>query len=167
MSGERSYWFALLDDKIIGFVDFKVMPFHPGSDGKFARIFDLFITPSMHRRGYGTQLAHKTITLAIEQGASNIELNVLPNNGIALDFWRSLGFNLHLYLLSSNSRVRRDAPYYYLTPLFGKDGFENFLCSLCPHLLGEFNSQLFGIKGITRNRIFHHLLTIYTGDDAS
>ena len=99
MSGERSYWFALLDDKIIGFVDFKVMPFHPGSDGKFARIFDLFITPSMHRRGYGTQLAHKTITLAIEQGASNIELNVLPNNGIALDFWCSLGFNLHLYVL--------------------------------------------------------------------
>jgi ribosomal protein S18 acetylase RimI-like enzyme len=53
----------------------------------------------MHRRGYGTQLAHKTINLAIEQGASNIELNVLPNNGIALDFWRSLGFNLHLYVL--------------------------------------------------------------------
>ncbi|MDM9383073.1 GNAT family N-acetyltransferase [Chlorogloeopsis sp. ULAP01] len=99
LSGERSYWFALLDEEIIGFVDFKVMLFHPGSDEKFARIFDLFIRQSMHRRGYGTQLARKTINSVIEQGASNIELNVLPNNDIALAFWRSLGFNLHLYVL--------------------------------------------------------------------
>lgn len=99
IAGERSYWFALLEDEIVGFVDFKVMPFHSGSDNKFARIFDLFIKPSVHRCGYGTQLARKVIKSVIEQGASSIELNVLPENKVAMQFWRSLGFNLQLYAL--------------------------------------------------------------------
>ncbi|HEY9794067.1 MAG TPA: GNAT family N-acetyltransferase [Leptolyngbyaceae cyanobacterium] len=99
MSGERNYWLALLDSKIVGFVDFKVIPFHQGSEQKFARIFDLFITPSVQRYGYGAQLARKVISSAIEQGAISIEINVLPDNKAALDFWQSLGFSLHLYAL--------------------------------------------------------------------
>lgn len=99
MSGERHYWLALLDSNIIGFVDFKVIPFHQGSEQKFARIFDLFIKPSFHRCGYGTQLARKVINVVKEQGAITIEINVLPDNEPALRFWNSLGFNLHLYAL--------------------------------------------------------------------
>ncbi len=99
ISGERNYWLALLDSNIVGFVDFKVIPFHQGSEQKFARIFDLFITPSVQRCGYGTQLARKVISSANKQGVISIELNVLPDNKVALDFWKSLGFSLHLYAL--------------------------------------------------------------------
>lgn len=99
MSGERHYWLALLDSNIIGFVDFKVISSHQGSEQKFARIFDFFIKPPFHRCGYGTQLARKVINSAKEQGAITIEINVLPDNKSALSFWKSLGFNLHLYAL--------------------------------------------------------------------
>ncbi len=99
ISGERNYWLALLESNIVGFVDFKVIPFHQGSEQKFARIFDFFIRPSVQRGGYGTQLARKVISSAKEQGAINIEINVLPDNKAALAFWQSLGFSLHLYAL--------------------------------------------------------------------
>ncbi|MBW4621385.1 MAG: GNAT family N-acetyltransferase [Cyanosarcina radialis HA8281-LM2] len=99
MSRERTYWFAFWNGDIVGFVDFKVMSFHPASQEKFARIFDLYVAPKFQRQGYGTQLARRAIAAATEQGARAIELNVLPNNQIALQFWQSLGFNLHLYCL--------------------------------------------------------------------
>jgi ribosomal protein S18 acetylase RimI-like enzyme len=99
MLGERTYWFALLDGEIVGFVDFKVMSFHPGSPEKFARIFDLYVAHKFQRQGCGTQLARRTIAAAIDRGARSIELNVLPHNQIALRFWQSLGFSLHLYCL--------------------------------------------------------------------
>lgn len=99
ISGERNYWLALLDSNIVGFVDFKVIPFHQGSEQKFARIFDFFIRPSVQRCGYGTHLARKVMSSANEQGANSIELNVLPDNKAALYFWQSLGFSLHLYAL--------------------------------------------------------------------
>lgn len=99
ISGERNYWLALLDSNIVGFVDFKVIPFHQGSEQKFARIFDFFIRPSFQRCGYGTQLARQVISSANEQGAISIELNVLPDNKAALNFWQSLGFTIHLYAL--------------------------------------------------------------------
>ncbi|HAG82772.1 MAG TPA: hypothetical protein DCL61_16810 [Cyanobacteria bacterium UBA12227] len=102
ISGERNYWLALLDSNVVGFVDFKVIPFHQGSEQKFARIFDFFIRPSVQRCGYGTQLARKVISSANEQGAINIEINVLPDNKPALDFWKSIGFSLHLYALQMN-----------------------------------------------------------------
>jgi ribosomal protein S18 acetylase RimI-like enzyme len=67
MSGDRNYWLALLDSNIVGFVDFKIIPFHQSLEQKFARIFDFFIRPSVQRCGCGTQLVRKVISSAKEQ----------------------------------------------------------------------------------------------------
>jgi ribosomal protein S18 acetylase RimI-like enzyme len=99
MSGDRNYWLALLDSNIVGFVDFKVIPFHQSSEQKFARIFDFLIRPSVQQCGCGTQLVRKVISSAKEQGAISLEINVLPDKKTALAFLGSLGFSLHLYTL--------------------------------------------------------------------
>ncbi len=99
LAGQRSLWMAYSGGELIGFADFKVMPYYPESLGRFARIYDLFIRPAFQRRGLGSLLARRMIETAKEQGADSVELNVLPVNAKALAFWKSVGFDIHLLSL--------------------------------------------------------------------
>ncbi|NJM86514.1 MAG: GNAT family N-acetyltransferase [Hydrococcus sp. RU_2_2] len=95
--GQRCLWLAFVEDNAIGFVDFKIMPCFPGSSQKYAMVFDFYIVPPQRRCGHGTQLAHFVFEEIRHQNASSIELNVLPDNRKARDFWQSLGFGLRHY----------------------------------------------------------------------
>lgn len=99
LAGERYLWLALVEGNAIGFVDFKIMPCFSGSSQKYAMVFDFYIVPSQRRYGYGSQLARFVLDEIRQQNASSVELNVLPENKIAMDFWQSLGFNLRHYTL--------------------------------------------------------------------
>jgi ribosomal protein S18 acetylase RimI-like enzyme len=99
LAGQRCLWLAFVEDNAIGFVDFKIMPSFPGSSQKYAMVFDFYIIPPQRRCGYGTQLARFVLDEICQQNASSVELNVLPNNKKAMDFWQSLGFNLRHYTL--------------------------------------------------------------------
>ena len=99
LAGERHLWLARVGGEAVGFVDFKVMPYFPGSPKSFAHIFDLYVAPAHQRKGHGAALARRAVATASEEGAEAVELNVLPQNAGGLAFWRSLGFEIHLYAL--------------------------------------------------------------------
>lgn len=96
---QRYLWLAFVQEEIIGFVDFKIMPCFPGSDQKYALIFDFYIMPSHRRCGYGSQLASLILEEIHQQKVGSVELNVLPGNQNAMAFWQSLGFNLRHHTL--------------------------------------------------------------------
>lgn len=99
LAQQRYLWLALINEEIIGFVDFKIMPCFPGSEEKYALIFDFYIMSSHRRCSYGSQLANKVLEEIKQQKVDSIELNVLPGNQNAMAFWQSLGFNLRHYTL--------------------------------------------------------------------
>jgi ribosomal protein S18 acetylase RimI-like enzyme len=63
-------------------------------------IEDLYIIPSMRKRGYAKDLAYAAITKLSRVGATKIQLDVLANNKQALAFWQKLGLTPHHYVLS-------------------------------------------------------------------
>ena len=85
--------------EIIGFVDFKMMPFFPGSSDTYAFIHDFHIVQSQRRRSFGKMLANCVVIEAQRQEVSSIELNVAPHNQHAMQFWQSIGFKLRHYSL--------------------------------------------------------------------
>jgi ribosomal protein S18 acetylase RimI-like enzyme len=63
-------------------------------------IEDMYIVPSLRKRGYAKSLAHAAITELARLGATKIQLDVLANNKLALAFWQKLGLAPHHYVLS-------------------------------------------------------------------
>ncbi|HTO14326.1 MAG TPA: GNAT family N-acetyltransferase [Edaphocola sp.] len=58
-----------------------------------AKIHKLYVLPAYQKHGYGKNLILMTIGLAKEHNQESIILNVNRNN-IALDFYRSIGFEI-------------------------------------------------------------------------
>jgi len=78
LAEQRCLWLASYEAEIIGFVDFKVSPFFPGSIDEFAFVHDFYIVHAQRRRGFGQVLARCIIAEAQRRGVSSIELNVAP-----------------------------------------------------------------------------------------
>lgn len=51
----------------------------------------------IRKRADLTDEEFRVVSSAKEQGATNMELNVLPDKKAALAFWQRLGLTLHLY----------------------------------------------------------------------
>lgn len=99
LSGQRCLWLTSNGTEIIGFVDFKMMPFFPGSSDRYAFVHDFYIIQSQRHRGFGKALANCIVTEAQRQGVGSIELNVAPHNQNPIQFWKSIGFKLRHYSL--------------------------------------------------------------------
>ena len=99
LAGERCLWLASSGAEIIGFVDFKMTPFFPGSSDRYAFVHDFYIVQSQRRFGFGKTLASCVVTEVQRQGVGSIELNVAPHNQSAVQFWQSIGFKLRCYSL--------------------------------------------------------------------
>ncbi len=99
LAGQRCLWLASCEAEIIGFVDFKMSPFFPGSDDTFAFVHDFYVVHAQRRRGFGQALAHCIFTEAQRRGVSSTELSVAPYNANAMKFWQSVGFRLRHYSL--------------------------------------------------------------------
>ncbi|HET7306212.1 MAG TPA: ribosomal protein S18-alanine N-acetyltransferase [Gammaproteobacteria bacterium] len=78
-------WTLIEDEEIVGY---GIMSFAPGE----AHILNLCVDPRRQRRGYGRTIMEHLITLAIEQGAARMWLEVRPSNDAARRLYKSLGF---------------------------------------------------------------------------
>ncbi|HET8552959.1 MAG TPA: ribosomal protein S18-alanine N-acetyltransferase [Gammaproteobacteria bacterium] len=73
------------DDEIVGY---GIMSFAPAE----AHILNICVDRSRQRQGYGRMIMEHLITLAIEQGAARMWLEVRPSNDAARRLYKSLGF---------------------------------------------------------------------------
>ena len=105
LAGERCLWLAKVGTETIGFVDFKIMPFFPGSSDTYAFIHDFYIVQSQRRLGFGKALASYVVAEVQRQGVSSIELNVAPHNQHSMQFWQNIGFKLRCYSLEMTTNV--------------------------------------------------------------
>ncbi len=60
--------------------------------GRLLVINDFFVEPAMRRKGVGRALATKLLEEARAMHVDQIDGEVLPTNGAAAAFWRSMGF---------------------------------------------------------------------------
>ena len=104
LAGQRCLWLVSYEAEIIGFADFKVSPFFPGSADEFAFVHDFYVAHAWRRRGFGQALARCIVTEAQRRGVSSVELNVAPHNANAMQFWQSVGFKLRHYSLEMSVR---------------------------------------------------------------
>lgn len=60
--------------------------------GRMLVVNDFFVDPSLRRKGVGRAMATKLLEEAKAMHIDRIDLEVLPTNGVAAAFWKSLGF---------------------------------------------------------------------------
>ncbi|HET7569126.1 MAG TPA: ribosomal protein S18-alanine N-acetyltransferase [Gammaproteobacteria bacterium] len=78
-------WTLIEDDEIVGY---GIMSFAPGE----AHILNICVARGRQRQGYGRMIMEHLITLAVEQGATRMWLEVRPSNEAARRLYKSLGF---------------------------------------------------------------------------
>lgn len=67
------------------------------SGDRYAHIFLIYVAPEHRRRGIAKALMYQAQTWAASRGDRQISLQVFPNNQIALDFYRRLGYEIQSY----------------------------------------------------------------------
>ena len=68
-------------------------------DEMYAWIYDIEVAPGSRRRGLGRMLLSYAEDWAREQGADTIELHVFANNRVAINLYRSSGYEEKSYIL--------------------------------------------------------------------
>jgi len=66
---------------------------------EYGFISDLAVAPAYRKRGIGTALMEKTVDWFLAQGIDRVELRVAAFNEIGISFWRSSGFEEHVYVM--------------------------------------------------------------------
>ena len=72
-------------------------PIHPETCR--AEISDLYVAPSLRRRGCGRALVAAALDWARARGAERVEVRVSPRNPEAQAFWRAAGYGAHMEVL--------------------------------------------------------------------
>ena len=86
------------EDKLIGFSDLWVYPeFIHG--GHSAYLNNLFVTEKYQRKGIGSELLRETIESAKQREAVALHISVLPENIIALSFYKKFGIDWEIKML--------------------------------------------------------------------
>lgn len=69
---------------------------------KYGVVYDMAVTQNLRRCGIGTQLFDRAKNWFKNRGVRRIELNVLKANQSAVRFWKRMGFNPHIELLTQD-----------------------------------------------------------------
>src|SRR2546423_6741942 len=85
LAGRHCFWLAFAEGHIADFISFQIRT-NPFMQETYRFIEDMYIIPSLRRRGYAKNLAHAAITELARLGATKIQLDVLANNKLALAF---------------------------------------------------------------------------------
>jgi ribosomal protein S18 acetylase RimI-like enzyme len=72
------------------------------SGDRYAYIFLLYVAPEHRRRGIATALMQQAQIWAKARGDRQIGLQVFSHNQIALDFYRSLGYEIQSFSISKS-----------------------------------------------------------------
>jgi GNAT superfamily N-acetyltransferase len=92
----RHYWWATVDGTKVGFA---FVELDESLEGLGAQIGDFYIERAYQRQGYGTAFIHALIEWLKAEGVYRIDLNVRQDNPGALAFWKSVGFEIALYVV--------------------------------------------------------------------
>jgi hypothetical protein len=88
MAVQRELFFVAVDEaKIVGTV-------MGGYDGHRGWIYSLAVDPAQHRRKVGTALIRHVENALAGHGALKINLQVLPTNSGAVEFYKKLGYRV-------------------------------------------------------------------------
>lgn len=78
----------------VGFVMFRLDPDWMFPQRRIGYIAEFTVFAPWRRRGLGRRLFGRAQAWLADRGCTQIELDVLPDNGPAMAFWQSLGFGL-------------------------------------------------------------------------
>lgn len=93
---------ADVDGNIAGLVETKLAgrpPPHSMLRPQLMATVDIVVSPDHRRRGIGSALMRRAEGWAAEQGCTGVMLDMLRANGVALAFYRNLGYEDHGALL--------------------------------------------------------------------
>jgi GNAT superfamily N-acetyltransferase len=93
---ERHFWWAMAAGVTVGFA---FVELEKSLEGLGAAIGDFYIKRAHQRQGYGTAFAQALIAWLRSEGVYRIDLNVRQDNPGALAFWKSVGFDIALYVV--------------------------------------------------------------------
>lgn len=91
------YWWAVLQDEKIGFSTIEVSK--DWSSNTAAFIDDFYIEPQHRRKGLGREFVNALLEWLQGKNVYRIDLYVRTDNPRALEFWKSMGFDVALYKL--------------------------------------------------------------------
>ncbi|MGB3712979.1 MAG: GNAT family N-acetyltransferase [Candidatus Promineifilaceae bacterium] len=92
--GKNPFW-ALVDGRRVGFFMVRIY-----EDDVTAYIHDFFIDAVARRQGLGTEMFRELLSLLQNRGIVRINLSVLADNPVALNFWREQGFEIAYHRLT-------------------------------------------------------------------
>ena len=92
----RHFWWAMAAGAKVGFA---FVELDESLEGVGAQIGDFYIERAYQRQGYGTAFIRALIAWLKVEGVYRIDLNVRQDNPGALAFWKSVGFELALYVV--------------------------------------------------------------------
>jgi ribosomal protein S18 acetylase RimI-like enzyme len=88
LAGQRHLFFVAVEGgKVVGTV-------MGGYDGHRGWIYSLAVDPDHHRQKIGTALMQHVEKALAEQGSPKVNLQVLPSNAGAIEFYEKLGFRV-------------------------------------------------------------------------
>ncbi len=88
---------AVVNDRVVGYISvFSKMVSDEIDDGneEFGQIGDVVVLEKHRANGYGKRLIEEAHELARAQGVSILRIGVLGQNKVAVDLYRSLGFEV-------------------------------------------------------------------------
>lgn len=105
-SGALDFYGAYHGAQMVGFASVHEVPASLGL-GRFWQLRDLFVDPSMRRRGVARLLVQTVRLAATEDGALRLSLQTEPENVAALALYRQCGFTISTELTMLSINVAR------------------------------------------------------------
>jgi len=93
-----SVFVAIMDRKVVGYSIVRLSLYPPVFvKQQFGEILDMAVRENYRRFGVGEKLLKVDIDWFKERGIDSVELRVLCENTIGVNFWRKNGFKEHMY----------------------------------------------------------------------
>ncbi len=94
--GNNNPYWAFVDGRRVGFLMVRIY-----EDNVTAYIHDFFIVAVARRQGLGTEMYRELLSLLRDRGIVRINLSVLADNPVALNFWSEQGFEIAYHRLTN------------------------------------------------------------------
>jgi ribosomal protein S18 acetylase RimI-like enzyme len=104
----RHIWWALDEQRPIGFAVAIITPQSAGSQRMQGTIAEFFVYPEFRREGFGRRMAEAVLEFLQSQGAHDIHASVTTGNVRGLRFWEACSFQISRYVLVHRPGLKRE-----------------------------------------------------------
>jgi len=104
----RHIWWALDEQRPIGFAVAIITPQAAGSQRMQGTIAEFFVYPEYRREGFGRRMAEAVLDFLQSQGAHDIHASVTTGNVRGLRFWEACSFQISRYVLVHRPGLKRE-----------------------------------------------------------